>query len=155
MVRHNKIASMALFVSAILGLSLSSSALANDTFTCNGDYYISQSENLFRVDTENSTYSFDKIDLTDAVTTNSLAFNFQDGYFYAVQNSGSNNPKRAKGVAPSPLNSHLIRMGQNGMEDLGEMVDMKGLTVTASFNKAGQTGQIYTVDMPTVKTFIM
>jgi len=128
--RNKKITSITLLVNAILGFLLSPSALALDSispFTCNGDYYISQSEKLFRVNTSNPIYKFDEIALSSAVTTNSLAFNFQDGYFYAIQNSGQ--------YGAEPQYPHLIRMGQDTMEDLGEMVDMAGLPVTTSFNK--------------------
>ena len=81
-------------------------------FQCSGDYFISQKNTLFQLDTTVTPYGFDDISpggYTGKEKINGIGFNYKDGYVYGMK-GGSN---------------HLIRIESSGhMRDMGAITDL-------------------------------
>ena len=58
-----------------------------DTFTADGDYYISQSNTVYHLDTGELPFKFTAINPSDKVRMNAIGFNYKDGYIYGMKSS--------------------------------------------------------------------
>ncbi|REL36662.1 Ig-like domain-containing protein [Thalassotalea euphylliae] len=90
------------------------------SFQCDGDYFISQRDTLFHLDTTKTPFAFNDVapaSFRDKQLINSIGFNYQDGYYYATRNTRSNeilrieasgNVRNMGAVTGLPI-SHYIR----------------------------------------------
>ena len=90
------------------------------SFQCDGDYFISQRDTLFHLDTTKTPFAFNDVapaSFRDKQLINSIGFNYQDGYYYATRNTRSNEILRIEasgnvrnmGVVTGLPRSHYIR----------------------------------------------
>ncbi|REL28146.1 tandem-95 repeat protein [Thalassotalea euphylliae] len=90
------------------------------SFQCDGDYFISQRDTLFHLDTTKTPFAFNDVapaGFRGKQLINSIGFNYQDGYYYATRNSRSNEILRIEasgnvrnmGAVTGLPRSHYIR----------------------------------------------
>lgn len=58
-----------------------------DTFTADGDYYISQGNTVYHLDTEELPFKFTAVNTVDKINMNAIGFNYRDGYIYGMKRS--------------------------------------------------------------------